>query len=279
MKNTIFRLTRSAFRRKAITFGVSIFASIAMMASGFAAWVLSQEASMDANGEIEVGVITEANIGISEIVFAKDAEQNDIKSFLFEPAKDDTTGRVRWDGSVSERLALTISWNVTNYQSAADHYVQFKLPASVKAAIDANYIKAPEGFTISDVTEEIGGVTYYVATYAIGANLDASKTSDDKQLTYKVTTDEDDRTIKNLACTLELEFAWGTKFGETNPSLYFDNTDIGKAIEYDNVKKELETFKATLHGITYEEYAQLSESDRAALTVSNYQVVIVATVQ
>ena len=70
------RLTRKSYRRKLIMFGASIFMSLALVATGFAAWVLSKDAQVQDNGSVEVGKITESNIEIEGITFVKDDKGN-----------------------------------------------------------------------------------------------------------------------------------------------------------------------------------------------------------
>ena len=44
------RLTRNSYKRKIILFAVFVFISIALISTGFAAWVMSNDATLDANG-------------------------------------------------------------------------------------------------------------------------------------------------------------------------------------------------------------------------------------
>ena len=46
------KLTRNSYKRKIILFGVLIFASIALISTGFAAWIMSANASKDKDGNI-----------------------------------------------------------------------------------------------------------------------------------------------------------------------------------------------------------------------------------
>ena len=153
---TILRLTRSSYRRKLIMFGFSIFMSLALTATGFAAWVLSKDAVKDTEGQVQVGAVTEASIEISDIIFTdKDADSNVLDTFLIEPLESDTDGRVRNNGVDFEDMDLNIQWTVTNYQLVGDFYVSFKLPEGVYKAIKANYITLPAGFTDTETTETV----------------------------------------------------------------------------------------------------------------------------
>ena len=290
-RRSAFRLTRGSYKRKLIMYGVSVFTSLALTATGFAAWVLSNDAEVGTSGEVEIGAVTEASIEIKDLVFVdKDTEGNDVKNFIFEPLEDDTTGRVRYDGeSTPENLDLKIAWTVVNYQNLDDLFVEFKIPASVKAAIDKNYIALPTGFEIQPNAETIneGNVnkTYYVAKYSIGKGITASGETADKLLSYQLS---ESNGIKTVTFTLKLEFYWGSAFEGTNPGIYYDtvyedDSDKGAGVPYDTVKATLNEFKATLHGITYNsEFEALTEDQKATQYSNNpidkYYVVVKATV-
>ena len=59
------KLTRNSYKRKIILFGVIVFMSIALISTGFAAWVMSQEKKASTNGNVTVGAVTEGNIEIT----------------------------------------------------------------------------------------------------------------------------------------------------------------------------------------------------------------------
>ena len=275
MKHTALRLTRSSYKRKLIMFGVSIFASLALTATGFAAWVLSQDAKGDINGNITVGAIDEADIEISDLAFSSGKD-----SFVFEPQEGDTAGRVRNDGENFESLTAEINWSLSNYQSVGEIYVDLKIPASVKDAIDNDFLTLPEGLTFLEEesvlkTEVISEKTYYIARYTIASGLSGTgnlTVADEPSKilgTYTVTADPSDDTIKSASFTLRLTFGWGSEFGNENPGIYFDGT--GKSIEYDLVKEALLTFKLALHGVEYDAatHGVMNESQLEAVYTAN----------
>lgn len=284
MKKNMLRLTRSSYRRKLIMFGISIFASLALTATGFAAWVLSQDAQGSLNGNVQIGSVQEANIEIEDLDFV-----NDKNSFIFEPLETDVSGRVRNDGENFESLTVSIAWSLTNYQSVGDIYVDLLIPASVKAAIDANYITLPAGLefvtegeqnTLVTREKTIGEgtsakqVTYYVARYEIASNLSGSGSLLIEGVaatfgTYEVTADENDETVKTAAFTADLTFGWGSEFGGENPGIYYDGAGAGVA--YDDVKEALLQLKFALHGITFnpDEHLEATETELNLLYAAN----------
>jgi len=240
-------------------FGASIFMSLALVATGFAAWVLSKDAQVQGEGEVQVGAVQESSIEISAITFA-----DDIKNFVFEPQEGDAAGRVRNDGSNFENMDITISWQVSNYQIVGDLFVEFKIPETVHNAIEADFISVPAEFVKKDGvdTTQVADKNYYVYTYNIGADKTAGNdVAVDDYFTYTLT---ETGGVETMQCELTLKFNWGEKFGNDNPGIYYDTDAVGKEVPFETVKATLNEFKATLHGITYNaEFEAKSEEEKA----------------
>ena len=85
------KLTRNSYKRKIILFGVFVFMSIALISTGFAAWVMSADDKVEDDGNVDVGVVKDSTI---DIIFD---DEDYIKNFefLFEPA----AGDVKADGN------------------------------------------------------------------------------------------------------------------------------------------------------------------------------------
>ena len=103
------KITKKHYNRKLLLFGIMLFVSIALISTGFAAFVISTNSTNASNGNINVGKVQEASLQILDVTC-------DYDSFLFEPEETDVTGRVRNDGRNFERLAITISGEVHNSQ-------------------------------------------------------------------------------------------------------------------------------------------------------------------
>lgn len=210
-------MTRNSFKRKAIIFGVMIFMSIALISTGFAAWIISTNAKNQQNGNIEVGVVTEKNIKIEDVKF-KDGK----KSFIFEPKETDNTGRVRNDGSNFESLSVTIEGKITNVEYLNTLMITLNLPTTLSTAASAtkNYIVLPDCASSAQevtVNRETGAFSYTI-TFTWGSafkgqnpgeyydNTDASRggsSVDDKTMTD---------TLKDLRTTI---------YGENTEPLQF----------------------------------------------------------
>ena len=281
------RLTRRSYRRKLIMFGVSIFMSLALVATGFAAWVLSKDAQQEASGEVTIGAVTEASIEISDITFIGTPDATKAQ-FIFEPLESDTTGRVRYDGeSAPEKLGVAFTWSISNYQIVGDLFVDFKVPATVYTAIENGWLELPEAFALQNGTETIDGKTYKVLRYTIqtaAGSITANGSSNDGILSYTVT--KDANVVTDVTFTMNVAFAWGDEFDGLNPGIYYDTPSetptYGANIEFDTMKTTLNTFKATLHGIDVDEYLASNETAQKELCsenpIPNYIIIINANV-
>lgn len=214
-------MTRNSFKRKVIVFGIMIFASIALISTGFAAWIISQNDAKDKDINIEVGVVTDNRIGISEISFV-----GEIGTFYFEPSSTTVTDIVhRNTGDKAPNLEVTITATITNYSALKTLTVELKgargteLPGEeatgIKKAAKAGYIVLPE--CANGPVELVGKE----GVFAPNTELNQAT------LTYKI------------------EFAWGEAFGNVNPSDYFDGTTEKKS---DNAFAALTAFRTALCG-------------------------------
>ncbi len=131
------KLTRNSYKRKIILFGVIVFMSIALISTGFAAWVMSQEKKQSKSGNVTVGAVTEGNI---EVIL----DELTVKDFKFEPKESDTTGRVRNDNTNFESLTVTVTGTIKNTQFLKEATIKMNVKDTVKQAETAGYIILPE---------------------------------------------------------------------------------------------------------------------------------------
>ena len=249
MKKSIVRLTRRSFRRKLIMFGVSTFASLAITATGFAAWMLSADAMKETEGNVEVASVSDAGVEITDLVF--DGADN----FKFEPAAEDYNGRVRLDeDGNSERMSLRLTWTIKNYHNVAQALVEFKIPESVKTSMDKGYLALPSEFTPklsgeTHVTEELEGVKYYIYLFDASSVVKNNKQSNILSFTVR-----EENGLTNVDFVLNLKFNWGADFEGVNPSIYYDTAysdpTKGVGVAYADVKRTLIDLKASTYGVT-----------------------------
>ena len=111
--------------------------SIALISTGFAAWVMSQEKKQSTSGNVTVGAVTEGNI---EVIL----DPLTVKDFKFEPKESDTTGRVRNDKTNFESLTVTVTGTIKNTQFLKEATIKMNVKDAVKQAETAGYIILPE---------------------------------------------------------------------------------------------------------------------------------------
>lgn len=190
------RMTRNSFKRKVILFGIMAFMSIALVATGFAAWVIAGDATENTPGNVTIGTVTDKSLDITLNSTSAD--------IAFECDQNDTHGRIRKSGEEVEKLSFVVSGEITDASFLDTLSVVITLPDSVKNAVgdDSNpkYITIPEEVNelleISTTDFESGKDGYHVVD-----NVDGTKTAY-FQFTVK--------------------FGWGEFFGGVNPGYWYD---------------------------------------------------------
>ena len=213
------KLTRKSYKRKKIAFAAVILGGVALVSSGFAAWVLSHDVTQNATGNANVGTVQEANLVLTltskmNVVDFKnnkstidgDPTKTDTDKFCFEPVKEDNSGRVRWDKTNYEILSITYGVTVTSTEKNLGKVnVKFQQNTWIDtvSGTDKNYIVAPECYT------EANGVDIAIGDQE--GNLKETSPKEGEITTYKWT------------CEYTVAFKWGSKFEATNPSLFYDD--------------------------------------------------------
>ena len=203
------KITRKSYRRKRVVLGAVLLGGVALVSTGFAAWVLSANASETVTSNIKVGVINDTDMKIS-ITSGLNT------TISFNAASDDNTGRIRYsasDGVPAENLTVTIAGEIQHADYLSSLTIKMDEIPQITAAIDANYIALvnEEGWYGNELT---------ISTTGEGST---------KSFSYK------------------LGFKWGTAFGEVNPSIYYD--DAGSSISDEDMKSQLVAFKKVICGL------------------------------
>lgn len=253
------KLTRKSYQRKAMVVGATAFAGIALMATGFAAWVISSSATRNVQGGVQVGTISNKSIEITNVEFEEPGplgeDETARKYFSFEPTKGDNSGRVRCDGKNWENLSL----KVTGKYSPADYVNSFSIAlrmgtvdeakneftadtaaeGRLAAAQTANYITLPACWA--------GGTTD-----GKGVTVNTSSTGIVGETNGMAITVAEEGGKKVATFTYTISFAWGSHFNNMNPSEYYD-TDEGKNSYKGNAYlTDLGNFYETMTGEAYD---------------------------
>ncbi|MBQ8206450.1 MAG: hypothetical protein IJZ77_03225 [Bacilli bacterium] len=178
-------------KRKGIILLSSIFACVALMTTGFAAFIISYTTTGEATGNIEVDTV-DNNAFILEVVDGYESPE----SIVYGPI-DSYTGENQWlvyeDEGKMERLTTTIKVTCTNPGGLASTPLQVTV-------------------TANDVYTEANTAGYVGALPTIGNGIYVSLDG----------IEGDDDSVKVGTYTITITFSWGQKFGGVNPIEYYN---------------------------------------------------------
>ncbi len=240
------KLTRKSYKRNIIVFGLMLFMGIALISTGFATWVLSQDTTLEQGGNVEVGIVKDNALEISDVKYytvynGAEATDNvviskDELAYYFEPKADDKEGYVKAEfdehGALvgnAEQMTLYIVGKVSPMNFIDDFNVSLTFgdeaqTNQINAAVAAGYIKLP-------ACAAVGGVNIM----------------QDGNITDQLSIDDEGNFVIKVA------FEWGEKFNYQNPGEYYDSGVIDqdpdkKAEAYANMKITLNNLRQLIHG-------------------------------
>lgn len=256
------KLTRKSYKRKKIAFAAVIFGGVALVSSGFAAWVISSGKKADETGSVTVGQVVEANLGMKiewKVTGADDKtytaiaddgpNPNKAGNYSFNCSRDVTSGRFRYgtgsdvtDGSDADQcLSLTFRVTVT---SSLDNFgslnVTFANNEQIDAAVNAKYISAPIGFYASN---NAGAETQ-------GKNFSSTTKGSENTIFTKTDTGDGASKFQWVSKGIDVAFGWGTAFGGVSPETFY-NTGDGKNVDLTEAIKVMKAFRDSLNGTQY----------------------------
>lgn len=231
--------------KKAVTIGIAAFSAVALLTTGAAAFILSNEVTDYKSDTITVEEVIDAGLKLTLKEISGD--------FIVDADKGDTSGRVQYDGETTPNYTVTISGKFekadsTNEASLADLIAGYKFTFDFAIAAGG----APETFFenhVSTLNNEKGGNEYLRLNYTDTKAASESQNKGLVNLTAGSNVFTVDNTSGEFAFTLTL--AWGQAFGNVNPSLYFDAA--GSATSMDTVKtmlNNLHTFNNASYTVT-----------------------------
>lgn len=195
------KLTKKSFKRKRLLMGLALFMSVALISTGFAAWVISSSVTKEGDGNVSAGTVSDKSLELE----INDADN--LGTFKFEPKEEDKSGRVRYDGVEGncESLSVTVTGKITkNADYLGDLTLQLVeinkdtgQPYAIEdsglyKAAGKDYITLPECF-YKPIKLNADDVDYYDPTTY--------------EFSYTIT------------------FGWGSKFYGVNPGYFYDGLD------------------------------------------------------
>lgn len=174
-------------KKRTLVISLSLLGSVALIGTGFATWVISQNASTTTNGNIITDTTTDNTLSITDIYWD---EKKDAGSICFgwagEASKD--AWLTNTDSSKKEDLTSTVYFSVGPATAIKDVTATIAIAEGSKATWDAN-----QGDLV---------------------NLPTSLTP------TLVNPEAKDETTSKYKC--EIAFAWGSHFGNRNPLTYYN---------------------------------------------------------
>ena len=258
------RSTRRAFGRRALAFGIAMFAMVTLTAVGFAAWLISTNATAEAEGGIVTQTVSQANIKIEvtnvnggklyDWVNATEETKPEYE-IVFAPEAG-TTGLITFDGKNGadkpENLKFSFQGNIQNWDRVGTLNFSVRVPDSVVAAAGltksgntwtytaANaYVKLPDYAMAAD-----GSKLPKVTSSTWTDNGEESWTApisftnlSDNNATLEVDFDGNEETAGGIVIGApstgttatftgtDLAFGWGARYGGYNPATTFNGAD------------------------------------------------------
>lgn len=241
--------------KKAITVGVAAFSAVALLTTGTAAFILATEQTKTTTGNVTVGQVVDNNI-----VLKVNAPTNEI---VFDASSGDTTGKVQWDGTNSEKLTTEVTGYVLPEEFATAYdggTTSFDSDSqSALAATLANYDLYWTLTISTDGAEETGDdvafeglVSYYTGNASSSEKHTASSEVAvlDSGIYYGASSKNVLTPDANGVFKITLSFTWGSLYGNKNPSVYFDE-DSQADIDHASLVSSLEAMN-TLDGINFD---------------------------
>lgn len=248
--------TRRAFGRRALAFGIAMFAMVTLTAVGFAAWLISSNATAEGDGGIKTEAVTQANIKIEiknvndkgELVAnSETGEKYDIVFSLPKDASGLVTFQNNGGKDKGEQLGFAFVGSVEHWERVGSLKFSIRVPEIiVKAAgltksgdawsYSANdaYIALPEYAMDKDgnaLPKVVGGswddssMTAPVEFKNISdlAEVDLTKTLVNGKIaiTKPTPTSETTATFAGTG----LQFGWGARYNHVNPAITFNSAD------------------------------------------------------
>lgn len=278
--------TRRSFGRRALAFGVAMFAMVTLTAVGFAAWLISSDSSASGSGAINTEVVNYANVtlkinNLNTSNELADDGGNVYHIYFAPPATDsvtNSTGLVTYteDSDKAENLEFKFSGTIGNLAQIKNLSFSLKLPDEIiKAAgytfdgeawsfagAENAYIELPsyavdsKGKALPKVVDGVkSGET--AAVVFTNAELTALTDSGITRDGVKITKNGNDGAFEGTWA-----FKWGKRYNNANPASTFNkpNFDTTAGVESNQVYTRNQVFcellklQAAVNGLTLSDY-------------------------
>lgn len=272
------KTTRKSFSRKAIVAVMSVFLTVSLTAVGFASWLISNDDSKKGTGNVTASDVSDAILGVT----INKAE--DLGKINFGPAKNDTTGTIRYNDAEAEAndfeaLNITVSGSIKKFATLKQMEIIIQVPDSVITA--AGY-----GLKDGSATEyEVkANLPKYITLPAGAADTNGNLIDTAKKVEYSATdttvfTSGDDDTA---TFSFKVTFGWGELFQNENPGKYLDNEISDKQVNNEDALLAIakaENTAANYTKLTVEAKRDILTAMKNAIVASEAKFTVVVNAQ
>ncbi len=226
------KVTRHAFSKKAIMITASLFVTLALITTGFAAWLISSGASDEGTGNITTATIDDARLGLTVAM----AEGKDF--VCFGPQADDNVPDIRYKDPVGDEkddkevLVATVTGTIKNYDRFKEFNITIKISDKALTAAGYTWTGTNEGESSRTYTYNAEKAYISLPEYAVDTDgrflplpSDTSKTTAPKTISAGDSMFTDGATENEKKFTFDVTFGWGEKFEGCNPGRYLDREE------------------------------------------------------
>lgn len=225
------KVTRHAFSKKAIMITASLFVTLALITTGFAAWLISSGASGEGTGNITTATIDDARLGLTVAM----AEGKDF--VCFGPQADDNHPDIRYkkpkagEKDDKEVLSATVTGTINNYDRLEKFNITIKISDKALTAAGYTWTETNEG-SLKSRTYTYNAEKAYISLPEYAVDTDGrflplpsdpdNKTTAPKTISAGNSMFTDGTTENEKKFTFDVTFGWGEKFEGCNPGKYLD---------------------------------------------------------
>lgn len=201
--------------KKAVTIGVAAFSAVALLTTGAAAFVLTNEASNVTNGNVSVGTVVDNGVQLSVSGAA---------AIVLDAEEGDSSGRVQFSSETGKDPNMNISIDGKLIPTGTGVST-----SEIVAKYDLTFTFAVSGDNISVGDTSEAGNTFFpkYVTTTTGATeeeyLTLTYTNNSQTKPCPVGGDGTEIIVgTDGSFSLDIDFHWGKFFGWTNPSIFYD---------------------------------------------------------
>lgn len=203
-------------KKKAMIMAVASLGSMALIGTGFAGWVISANAEVNANGTITAYDVKDRRLKVTEGTWSRPVSGTDTSgAIIFGAAKEADKGGITNPWFTMEGMDEEVLENTYSFTVASGKDDTRTLSIKPTLTVYSKYVKGGSDNVVS---------AEYAAAIAENAFIAPQE--------FVVTGNGDKLTGESaISCSVKIAFKWGTKFDSVNPYVYYNRADKSPAID------------------------------------------------